>query len=54
MLRTLCAHPKPVVGFRSGAKELSAATIQVMEPIMEGKAAEHHFLLERAISKNCA
>ena len=23
MLRTLCAHPKPIVGFRSGAKELA-------------------------------
>ena len=23
MLRTLCAHPKPIVGFRSGARELA-------------------------------
>lgn len=26
MLRTLCAHPKPIVGFRSGAKELADPT----------------------------
>src|SRR4029077_1050951 len=27
MLRTLCAHPKPIVGFRSGAKELADRTL---------------------------
>jgi hypothetical protein len=27
MLRTLCAHPKPIVGFRSGAKELADPTL---------------------------
>jgi hypothetical protein len=26
-LRTLCAHPKPVVGFRSGANELADPTL---------------------------
>src|SRR6188768_1981297 len=36
MLRTLCAHPRPVVGFRSGANELADPTLAYLSSRLDG------------------
>jgi hypothetical protein len=48
MLRTLCAHPKPIVGFRNGARELADPRLAYLSSRSDGAVLGSPTLRDRS------